>query len=308
MPAVEQVEAADLAVSRIAASQRGVVTYEQLLAAGLSRGAIAHRLATGRLHRLHRGVYLVGHPVPPPLALETAALLSCGDGAVLSHGSAAALWGFDAPGSMIDVTISGRERGNLDGVRVHCVRSLWVTEVRRRQGLPVTSPARTLLDFAEVAPLDELEQAVAEARRSGLVRDGELEAQVERSPGRHGVKPLRALLKREGGPAFTRSKAEKRLLALIRRARLPPPRCNVPVAGHEVDFLWPASKLVVEFDSWEFHRGRDAFEKDRRRDADLLLGGYRVLRITWRRLAEEPETVVAQIATALAERRPSSRP
>jgi very-short-patch-repair endonuclease len=271
----------------------------------LGRGAIAHRLATGRLHRLHRGVYLVGHPVPPPFALETAALLCCGDRAVLSHGSAAALWGFGARGSMIDVTISGRERRNLAGVRVHCVRVLSMTEVRRRQALPLTSPARTLLDLAEERSLDELEQAVAEARRSSLVRDGELEAQVKRSPGRHGVKPLRALLKREGGPAFIRSEAERRLLALIRRARLPPPRCNALVAGHEVDFLWPTRKLVVEFDSWEFHRGRDAFEKDRRRDADLLLAGYHVLRITWRRLVEEPEAVIAQIATALAG---SSRP
>ena len=174
MPAAVQVEAADVAVSRIAASQRGVVTYRQLLAADLGRGAIAHRLATGRLHRLHRGVYLVGHPVPPPFALETAALLSCGDGAVLSHGSAAALWGFGARGSMIDVTISGRERGNLVGVRVHCVRVLSMTEVRRRHGLPVTSPARTLLDMAEEVSLAELERAVAEGRRLGLARDGEL--------------------------------------------------------------------------------------------------------------------------------------
>jgi very-short-patch-repair endonuclease len=299
VPAVEQVEAADLAVSRIAASQRGVVTYEQLLAEGLSRGAIAHRLATGRLHRLHRGIYLVGHPVPPPLSLETAALLSCGDGAVLSHGSAAALWNFGAPGSMIDVTIPGRERGNFDGVRVHCVRVLSMTEVRRRQGLPLTSPARTLLDISEELSLEKLEQAVADARRSGFVRDGELEAQLERSPGRHGTKPLRTVLEREGGPAFTRSKAEQRLLALLRKARLPPPRCNVRISGHEVDFLWLDAKLVVEFDSWGFHRSRAAFEKDRRRDADLQLAGFRVIRITWRRLVEEPEAVVAQIARAL---------
>jgi very-short-patch-repair endonuclease len=299
---------ADAAIAQIAGVQDGAVARDQLIDAGVGRRAIAHRLARSRLHLMHPRVYLVGHSVATPRARKWAAVLACGEEALLSHASAAELWGFAAAPVEVHVTVAGRRRDHLDGVRVHCVRALSMTEVRRRQGLPVTSPARTLLDFAEVAPLDELEQAVAEARRSGLVRDGELEAQVERSPGRHGVKPLRALLKREGGPAFTRSKAEQCLLALIRRARLAPPRCNVPVAGHEVDFLWPTHKLVVEFDSWEFHRGRGAFEKDRRRDADLLLAGYRVLRITWRRLAEEPEAVIAQIATALAERRPSSRP
>jgi very-short-patch-repair endonuclease len=288
------------AVARVAARQFGVITRAQLLDIGLSPSAISRRLADGRLHRIHRGIYLVGHPVAPPGALEMAALLACGDDAVLSHTSAAARWGFASAGEDVHVTVSGRHRDHLDGVRVHCVRSLSTTEVRRRHGLPVTSPARTLLEMAEEVPLEELERAVAEGRRLGLARDGELEAQLDRSPGRHGVKPLRSLLKREAGPAFTRSQAEQRLLKLIRNARLPSPRCNVPAAGHEVDFLWPEQKLVVEIDGYAFHRSRTAFETDRRRDADLQLAGYRVLRITWRRLVEEPEAVVAQIATALA--------
>lgn len=193
----------------------------------------------------------------------------------------------------------GRNRAHRDGVRVHCVRALAVTDVRRRDGLLVTAPSRTLLDLAETTSLEELERAIAEARRLGLVRNGELEVQIARSPGRHGVKPLREVLERECGPAFTRSKAERRLLKLIRSARLPAPRCNVPAAGHEVDFLWPEQKLVVEIDGYAFHRSRTAFEADRKRDADLQLAGYRVLRITWRRLDDEPEAVVAQIACAL---------
>ena len=111
---------------------------------------------------------------------------------------------------------------------------------------------------------------------------------------------LREVIAQESGPAFTSSQAERRLLKLIRNARLPSPRCNARICGHEVDFVWPTRKLVVEFDGWEFHRSRAAFEKDRRRDADLQLAGYVVLRITWRRLAEEPEVMIAQIATALA--------
>jgi very-short-patch-repair endonuclease len=291
---------ADAAIARLASARRGVVTRAELLTAGLSRGVISRRRARGLLHRVHQDVYLVGHPTPAPLALEAAALLACGDGAVLSHASAGALWGFVKAKPEVHVTVPGQRRDHLDGVRVHCVRSLSMTEVRRRHGLPLTSPARTLLDLAEAVPLDDLEQAVAEARRSGLVRDGELDAQLERSPGRHGVKPLRALLKQEAGPAFTRSTAEKRLLALLRRARLMAPRCNVVLCGHEVDFFWDEAKLVVEFDSWEFHHSRAAFENDRRRDADLQLAGYVVLRITWRRLVGEPEAVVAQIAAALA--------
>jgi len=290
----------DVEVARTASGQNGVVHRRQLATAGLGRSAIAHRVATGRLHRLHRDVYLVGHPVPPPLAAETAALLACGRGAVLSHPSAGCLWGFAAAEDDVHVTIMGRNRTHRDGVCVHCVRCLSVTDVRRRDGLLVTAPARTLLDLAEMIPLDELEQAVAEARRSGLVREGELEAQLARSPGRHGAKPLRAVLEREGGPAFTRSEAEKRLLALLRKARLPAPRCNVVLCGHEVDFFWPHANLVVEFDSWEFHRSRAAFEQDRRRDADLQLAGHQVLRITWWRLEDEPEAIVAQIASALA--------
>jgi very-short-patch-repair endonuclease len=290
----------DIAVARIAGSQRGVITRRQLMAAGVGRGAIAHRLKKARLHRLHPEVYLVGHHVPAPLAHETAALLACGDGAVLSHVSAAALWGFAlADNDRIDVIVPGRHRGRLFGVRVHESRALVSEDIRSRESLPVTAPARTLLDYAEVVAIGELERAVAEARVMRLVDESELLKLLERSPGRHGAAPLRAVLDRAGGPAFTRSHAERRMLALLRKARLSPPRCNVVLCGYEVDFFWPDAKLVVEFDSWEFHRSREAFEKDRRRDADLQLAGFRVLRITWRRLDDEPEAVVAQIARAL---------
>jgi very-short-patch-repair endonuclease len=300
----------DAVIARIAAAQRGVVTRAQLLDAGVSRRAIERRLAKELLHRLHQSVYLVGHPVPAPLALETAALLVCGEGSVLSHRSAAALWGFAAAGPKVHVTVTKRRRDHLNGVRVNHTRTLPMTDLARRDGLPVTAPARTLLDYAETVGADELERALAQARVMRLLADGELEAQIARAAGRRGTRPLRILLQLEGGPAFTRSTAERKFLALLRRAAIPPPRCNAVVHGHEVDFLWTEQGLIVEIDGFAYHRTREAFEKDRRRDVTLQLAGYRVLRITWRTLHHEPEAVVAQIATALAggQRSAASKP
>jgi very-short-patch-repair endonuclease len=114
------------------------------------------------------------------------------------------------------------------------------------------------------------------------------------------VSELRALLTRERGPALTRSEAEERLLALVRQAGLPAPECNVRIAGHEVDFLWRASRLIVEVDGYAFHGSRDAFERDRRRDAELQAVGLTVVRLTWRRLVHEPEAVVALLARRIA--------
>ena len=290
----------DLAMARVAADQRGLVHRDQLHEMGLGRGAIAHRLARGRLHRFYPRVYLVGHPVPPLLARETGALLACGPGAILSHATALARWGIvEPPLAMLDVTVVGHRRRSFDDVRVHWVRALPRADVRRRDRMPVTSPARSLLDWAIVATLRELEQAIAEARARGRVREGELEELVGRSTGRRGVAVLRDLLSREAGPAFTRSEAEERLLRLIRKARLPEPECNVRIAGHEVDFLWRSSGLVVEVDGYAFHGSRAAFERDRRRDADLQAAGLTVARLTWRRLVDEPEAVVAQLARAV---------
>ena len=291
----------DPAIARVAAAQHGVVTRAQLEAAGLGRGAIAHRVAQRRLHRVHRGVYLVGHPVPPPLAREVAALFSCGDGAVLSHRTAAWLWQVAAaPPADVDVSVAGRDPGRRTGVAVHRVRRLPPDEVQRQCGLPVTSPARTLLDLAEVVARRELERAVREAEVLGLARHDELVALLERSPGRRGAAPLGALVHLDQGRPTTRSEAEDRLLALLRRARLPPTDVNVRVGRHEVDLLWRPQRLVVEVDGYAFHGMRAAFERDRLRDAELSAAGYRVLRVTWRQLCNEPEALIARLAQALA--------
>jgi very-short-patch-repair endonuclease len=276
----------------VAGRQDGAVSAAQLAAAGFTRRAIEHRLVTGVLTRVHRGVYLLG-AVRGPWFAEYAALLACGARAVLSHATALALWGLAERPALVHVTRPTTGHAPA-GVRVH--RGT-VEEVRFRHGLPVTSPARTLLDVASSMPAVELARLVEEAQVQRLVTRAELIAEAS---GRPGTAALRAVLQREDQPSLTRSEAERRLLALIRAARLPAPVTNARVGRAEVDMLWRRERLIVEVDGFAFHGSRAAFERDRRRDAQLLALGYRVLRITWRQLVEEPEAVIAAIAAALS--------
>jgi very-short-patch-repair endonuclease len=287
----------DRALMAIAARRHGVVTLAELEAAGLGRGAVAHRVAEGRLRRLHRGVYLVG-PLHGPRTKEVAAVLACGESAVLSHGSAAALWGMVPVWRGVPhVTVVGGQP-RPSGVRVHRVRRLHVPDVARREGVPVTAPGRTLLDLATVLPQSDLDRAVEEAQVQRLVSRATLTALLARSRGHRGVGALGAALLSE--PALTRSEAEARMLAMIRSADLPAPRTNASLHGHEVDLLWPDQRLVLEIDGFAFHSTREAFERDRRRDAQLHAHGYRVMRVTWRQIVEEPEAVIARLAAALS--------
>jgi very-short-patch-repair endonuclease len=169
----------------------------------------------------------------------------------------------------------------------------------RKNGIPVTSPARTLLDYAASARPDELERAIAEASALKLVTDNQIHRALERAPNRPGAAALRAELAREGGPRWTRSDAERRMLNLIREARLPRPMTNVRIEGWQADVLWPEHKLIVEVDGYPFHSHRRAFERDRRRDAAHVAAGYRVIRVTYRQLLEEPLAVAVVIARAI---------
>jgi very-short-patch-repair endonuclease len=282
----------DEVLARIAGAQRGVVGYSQALAAGVSRRAVERRAASGHLRRVHRGVYVVGHGILAPLARETAALLACGDRAVLSHRSAAVLWRLiDADDEQpVDVSLQTRSARRRDGIRVHRPAELRDEEVRTVAGLPVTAPARTLLDLAPVLGARDLERVVAEAQVRRLVRPGDLRGR--------GSRAIDALL--DDGPRLTRSEAERRLLSLVRAARLPAPRTNVRVAAFEVDALWEAQRLAVEVDGFAFHGHRRAWERDHRRDLALQAAGLRTLRLTWRQLVDEPEAVVAALARGLA--------
>jgi very-short-patch-repair endonuclease len=288
------------AIADLAGRQRGVVTRTQLLHAGLSSHAIDHRLRSGRLHPLHRGVYLVGHGVPPDGARELGAVLACGERAVLSHLSAAGLWRLpSSPQGAVDVTVWGRRCDSKHGIRVHRVAALDRRDVRKLGGIPVTSPARTILELAAVVELRELERAVAEAEARRLTRRSEMVTLLARVGARPGAAVLRSLLAADTAPALTRSEAEERFLALIRAAELPTPEANIRLGPHEVDLLWREQGLVVEVDGFRFHSTRAAFERDRQRDAKLAAAGLRVIRVTWRQIVDRPEALVARIATAL---------
>ncbi len=290
----------DRAAAWIARQQLALVTTRQLIAAGLTREGIGRRRKRRTLHHIHHGVYLRGQPPLLPGARELAAVLALGDRAVVSHRSAAALWGLVLPGDgPVDVTVASRSRRSRRGIRVHCVPYLHAAERTLYNGIPITSPARALLDFAAQAEGDELERAIGEAYALKLCAERDLRRTIDRNPHRTGVAALRAELDREGGPAWTRREAERRMKLLLRKARLPAPLVNHPVEGFLADFVWPDCKLIVEVDGYQFHGHRQAFERDRRRDAAHALAGYTVIRVTWVQLTQEPIATAVTIARAL---------
>jgi very-short-patch-repair endonuclease len=289
----------------IASAQRGRVSRVQLLAAGIPRDAILRRLAAGHLIRLQCGVYAVGHRSDVPLGRETAALLACRDGAVLSHHTAAELWGLRPPGSgdgLVHITLRGNGRTRVPTAKVHRTRLLDAQDVSIRERLPVTSPARALLDIAELLTPRELERALDEALVTRIVRPAQIHELLGRAHGRAGTPLLRALLARQTGTTRTRSEAEERFIALLRSARLPEPEVNVRVHGYEVDFLWRSVRLVVEIDGYKFHSSRAAFERDRQKDAQLQASGLATMRVTWLQMEDEPYAVIARLARALVTR------
>jgi very-short-patch-repair endonuclease len=287
-------------IAAIARHQRGRVSRDQLVAVGLSAGAIQRRLRRGVLLAEHPRVYLVGHVAAVPLGPETAALLSVRDGAVLSHHSAAALWRIGAADRNIHILVRGGYAGRRSGVKIHRTRLLEAPDIRIRDGLPVTSPARTLLDRAGAMSMRALEHMFTEAVTLKLVSRADLEDIVARGGGRSGCGAVRALLEEESDPAFTRSDGEKRMRALVREAGLPQPLVNAPLHGFEVDFYWPAHAVVVEIDSYGFHTSRWAYERDRDKDAVLRSHGMPPLRFSRRQVRDEPLLVITQVAQAIA--------
>jgi very-short-patch-repair endonuclease len=291
----------DRAVSALAAQQHGVVARRQLVALGVSGRAIRHRLETGRLHPVHVGVYAVGHPRVVGAGHWMAAVLACGDGAVLSHRSAAALWGLRQVSTRsVDVTAVGRSRHSRQNIALHRVRTLHRVDCSMHNSIPVTTVARTLLDLAEVLRPSQLERAFEEAERLRLLDIAAVSRICDRSTGRRGVRALNALLSYYRGPVpQTRSELERQFVDVCRDAGLPPPKLNLIVEGFEVDAAWPDRCLIVELDGYAFHRTRAAFECDRLRDAGLQVAGHRVLRVTARRLVDSPHAVAETIRQLL---------
>ena len=293
--------ARELAIAALATRQHGVVARWQLFELGLAGGAIDYRISVGRLHIIYRGVYAVGRRDLTARGRWMAAVLACGKLAVLSHRSAGALWGFLGAGSFpIDVTVPGHGGAISDRIRRHRVRLLSPEDTTELDRIPVTTVARTLFDLAEMLDLARLERAFEAAERHELLDMRAVALTAERNPGRRAHRGLRALLPSLAAPEPTRSELERLFSRVCRLAGLPLPRVNVRVEGLEVDALWPDQRLIVEVDSWQFHRTRAAFERDRARDSGLLVAGYRVVRVTYRRLRDQPEAVADTIHRLLA--------
>src|SRR4051794_21995068 len=278
--------AADLLVARIAGRQHGVISVAQLLAAGLSHRAIQVRIRAGRLHRVHRGVYAVGHKNLTFQGWWMAAVLACGEGAVLSHLSAAMHWGLlktrRAPVDVTVPTTGGRQRRK--GIRVHRSTRLTPRAVTIRRGIPTTTPARTILDLRRVVDRATLEAAIARAEIEHL--------HIEDLPG---------LLHEP-----TRSELERRFLRLCKRHGLSKPEVNVRIGPYEVDFLWREHMVIVETDGYATHGGRSAFNGDRTRDARLRMMGYSVQRFGYQHVMHEAAFVAGAVRALLGGSRPPS--
>ncbi|MBV9803839.1 MAG: type IV toxin-antitoxin system AbiEi family antitoxin domain-containing protein [Solirubrobacterales bacterium] len=289
--------AVERAIARVARRQDNVITHDQLFEAGLGRGAIARRLAAGTMQQLHRGVYLLGAAPPTHMARTRAAVMACGDGAVVSHRSAAEMFGLlpETDGE-VDVTVVGRNPGFHSGVRLHRPRHLARHDVTKMRGIPMTTVARTICDLAASVSARDTERAFQEALYRRIVTTTGLGDILKREPRRKGAAVIRTLLE---DPRMTRSEKERALLKLLDQAQLPRPLTNVRLHGHLVDAYWPEQRLVLEFDGWQAHGHRHAFERDRRFDQVMLANGLRPLRVTDRQFVGEPFAIVARIAQSL---------
>ena len=293
----------DRLASMIAREQHGLVARRQLLAIGFSGRAVERRIERGVLHPVHRGVYALGFRLRSKEARWMAAVLACGPGAVLSHRSAARIWGL-SPGSSRAIEVT-RTRGwrAPDGVVVHRgpVPADERTEV---EGIPVTTVPRTVLDYAVGASRGEVERALNEMEVRQLRDALSIRDLLARYPRRRGSAVVRALLD-EGAETrgVTKRELEERFAALVERHGLPRPRRNADLAVRgrlfNVDCLWPDARLVVELDGRAAHGTRKAFEADRERDRLMLADGWRVMRITWAQLCEEEKAVTADLCAAL---------
>ncbi|HEY2436438.1 MAG TPA: type IV toxin-antitoxin system AbiEi family antitoxin domain-containing protein [Solirubrobacteraceae bacterium] len=287
-----------MAIAALAQRQHGHVARKQLLRLGLGPDAIKYRLRTGRLHRVYPGVYGVGHRRPAPIDAAAAAVLACGKGAVLSDFSAAALWGFvkrwpERP----EVSVTRDRRPT--GIRTRR-RDLTAQEKTRQQGIPVTTPARTVLDCARRLHGRRLTRFVNDALLSLFLHRTELIDAVERHPKHPGAARIAPALRAEGGP--TKSELEDAFVAFCSRHDLPAPETNVFIDGREVDAFFRAERVIVELDSYEYHSDKTAFERDREKDADAAAKGLITVRVTDQRMTDVPEEEAARLRTILAAR------
>jgi very-short-patch-repair endonuclease/predicted transcriptional regulator of viral defense system len=293
----------DVLVARAAADEHGVLSLAELGGCGLSRDAIAGRARRGWLHRRHRGVYAVGHPNLTLAGQFLAAVKACGPRAALSHYAGAAHWGYvEWDGRCPEVTAPIGGARHCPGIRIHHSGFLEARDFRRRDGIRVTAPARTLVDVASVLSYQALRSAVARALSFQHLSVGDLVEALDRLGPRRGAAKMRRIL--ASGPAPTRSVLEDAVLRLIDEARLPRPEVNVAmrVEGRRVipDFRWPDRRLIVEADGAIWHDNRAAREADAERQALLEAHGEMVLRVTWTQVMRSRGQTIARLRAAHA--------
>lgn len=284
----------------LARRQHGVVTRRQLLELGLSCHAIDHRLAKGRLHAVFRGVYALGRPELSSEGMWMAAVLHCGPGAMLSHESAAVAWGIRRPrAGPIEVSIRGCGTRTVPGLRVHRRHALGEGDMTIHRGIPVTSPALTLVDLAVRLSPRALEAAVNEADKLDLVDPERLRGTLEDMARRPGIARLRHLLNRDVF-VLTDSELERLFLPIVRATGLPPPLTRQRLNGFKVDFFWPGLGLVVETDGLRYHRTPAQQTRDRRRDQAHAAAGLTPLRFTHAQVRFQPAHVCRTLAAVAA--------
>jgi very-short-patch-repair endonuclease len=293
------VEPIDKQIAALAKRQRGYINRSQLMRLGLGPEAIRYRVRIGRLIPVYAGVYAVGHLPTLPQDRAVGALLACGANAVLSHGSAATLWGILKRWEMpFEVTVPSKR--TRSGIRTHRSQ-LARQDITRQLGIRVTSPARTVHDMASRMTDKQLTRAVNDLRHAGYLHLDQLTDVVTRFPRSPASKRLRRLLVNPTGP--TRSEFEDAFLAFAERFGLPRPQVNVRIGKYIVDALFAEERVIVELDGWSFHNSRASFESDRERDAEMLARGLATVRITWERLLGEPEREADRLLAILRARR-----
>jgi very-short-patch-repair endonuclease len=297
-------------IAAIAAKQHGNITRAQMLAAGLGDDTVDSWLRRGRLYQLHRGVYALGHLALPPLGAQMAAVLACGEAALLSHSSAAHVWGL-RPRPMdgiVEVTVMGTHVRGRRGIKVHRTAALDPLDARLHQNIPITAPGRALLEIAPELTTRELERALDEAFVRKLTTRSEVAAVLARYPRQRGSAILQELIDARRSTARTNSGGEEAFLRLIREAGLPRPRVNAKIGRWVADFYWPEQGVVVEIDGHDFHSSRTALERDHRKDLDLQDAGLRVLRFSGRQVSREPLVAMVRVAQSLERAQPALSP
>jgi very-short-patch-repair endonuclease len=287
----------DELIAGLAGRQYGIVTRDQLRGEGLSADVVDLAIAAGRLHPLFRGVFAVGHKALPRESWWMAALLACGDSSALSHHAGGAVWGFRHPPTLpVHVTTPsdrGRKQRNLVVHRSH----LGPTDVIRINNLRVTTPARTIVDLAATLGPRAMRETVERAQDGRRFHREEIARIATGRPGTKKLRELIALMSPDKDNA--RSHLERVFLKLIRKARLPRPEVNLPIAGNRRDFVWPAARLAIEVDGYAYHSSKEDQLRDRRRDRRLTVLGWRPARFTYEEVAFEPALVATELAALL---------